>query len=155
MTSLTEHRERIKTNWVRNLTLMQLELEEEIKANGGRYSFPALFNLTGNLVAAKQVMTRRNGLLWGVLKTDSPDSDIIEWFSESKAKKGKLAKKHDAKKGYYVGYVLAYARVGLMGTYRYPSAARMDNGFSRDVIVVDNGWGLTLGTWYELIDEIG
>lgn len=154
MVPLEELQETIKRTHQIYREIKQLELEEEIRRNEGRYPFPALFDLSGNLVAAKEVKTR-HGWIWGVLKTDSPNSRVIKWFPGSKARNGKLAQKRDSEQGYYVGYVLARATIALDGPLRYPVAVRLDDGFSRDVVVIDNGQGTEQGTWYELISEIG
>lgn len=108
--------------------------------------FPALFDLAGNLVAARQCTTRF-GAVWGVLLTDDPESRIVKWFKESVAVSGALARRHDARKGYYVGYVLAHAKTGI-GRDRVPIPIRADQGFSRDVTIVDNGQEKDKSIWY-------
>lgn len=116
----------------------------------GRYPFPALFDLSGCLIAAVRLHTYY-GDVWGVLRNDNPHSGIVRRLQESQAQRGKLARARDASKGIYVGYVLVQATIVVS---RHPVVVRVDDGFSRHVEVLDNGKGSIQGTWYRIIEEL-
>jgi hypothetical protein len=127
-------------------------LVEHLKKSDGRAEFPALFDLAGNLVAARLVATR-TGSSWSVLKSDSPDSKGVAWFNASNARSPLVARRHDAAHGYYIGSVLALARVALVryATHSlHVAIVRDDSGFSRRVRVLDNGCGEGIGSYYGL-----
>jgi hypothetical protein len=99
--------------------------------------------------------------IWGILSDDDPCGCFTAWFRPSKARRGNTARKNDAKKGYYIGYVVAPAVVkvagsgtGLAGALTCrPVAVRTDDGFSRDVEIIDNGHGeRDLQGWYNATD---
>lgn len=127
-------------------------LIEHLESTDGKAEFPALFDLTGNLIAARLVaVNKRSGFSWTVLKDDNPDSAIIEWFNASNAKNHHVARRHDAAHGYYVGSVLANATVSLVGSATHSLHAaivRADGGFSRHVDIIDNGQRKGLGSHY-------
>ena len=132
------------------LLAQELTLAAEIEANGGRYKFPALFDLDGNLVPAKLVQTRY-GMAWGLLKDDNPRGRFIGWFNPSNAKKAETRRRNDERKGYRIGYVMAPARAELRGgniACLMAKAVRTDGGFSRDVEIIDDG---TQGTYYAYV----
>ena len=113
---------------------------------GGRREFEALFDLDGNLVAAKSLRTQY-GWARGILADDDPHSDVVRWFNESKAQNPKQARVNNARKGFYIGRVLApaAAKIGGSGTGMSGLTScsvviyRTDGGFSRDVEIVDHG----------------
>jgi hypothetical protein len=122
------------------------KLRAELSANNGYSSAPALFDLEGNLVAAKFIETRY-GWAWALLEDDDPRGSFKGFFSPSKAQNDFVRRANDAKKGYYVGEVMAPSAVGELlrgsglwgGQHTYPVIYRTDKGFSRDVKIVDNG----------------
>jgi hypothetical protein len=112
------------------------ETQAELIEQGGKDTFPALFDLDGNLVAAKLVETRY-GPAWGLLTTDSPNSRITKFVSAYPKRKSTLERK-----GYREGTVLVAAYADLAGSHVStvrPFIFRSDHGFSRDVEVVDDG----------------
>lgn len=141
------------SQWADGLTAGKLRLQAQIAENGGRATHPALFDLEGNLVPAKLV-DGRYGLVWGLLEDDDPHGRFVGWFNPSQARRPGVARRNDAKKGYYIGYVLAPAEAKLRGGNActvMPVAVRTDGGFSRDVEIVDNGRGETdLNKWYDV-----
>jgi hypothetical protein len=142
------------SQWAHGLSAEQKRLQADIEEDGGRATFLALFDTDGELVPAKWIETRY-GLSWALLESDDPRSRFIGWFNPSKASDAKEARRRDAAKGFYVGYVKAPARAELRGGNACTVRAvpvRTDGGFSRDVIVVDDGqhdeYGEVLGRWY-------
>lgn len=106
---------------------------------GWTWDYHAIFDLEGNLVAAKYLETRY-GWSWAILASDDPDSRIIGWFNESSAQDPKRARANNAKKGYYLGLVrvsIPEPRRGYIPGER--GGERADGGFSRDVLILDNG----------------
>jgi hypothetical protein len=146
------------SQWASGLSAQEADLKAHLAENDGRTEVPALFDLDGNLVAAKLTNTRY-GMAWGLLSSDDPRSRFVGWFNPSKAQKGSRAR--DAKKGYYVGYVMAKATAKIVGSGTGLSGAmscsacavRNDGGFSRDVIITDNGHDdLDKHMWYDVND---
>lgn len=134
------------SQWAHRLSAEEAELQAAITERGGRALFPALFDTQGTLVAAKQVETRY-GLAWGLLASDNPHDKITGWFNPSKAKDPQRARATDAKKGFFVGYVLAPARAQLTGanaTSVCAVAVRTDGGYTPGAEVVCNGQGQDL-----------
>lgn len=130
-----------------DLMARQHDLSAAIAEEGGTWEFPALFDLDGNLVAAKLIDTRF-GRAWAMLSSDDPSSSFTgQFFNPSQAEKEATRVRNDARKGFYVGTVRAAAAARMGGGGKgfagmatcYPYVARTDGGFSRDVEVVDNG----------------
>lgn len=135
-------------------------LQADIEENGGRALFVALFDLDGNLVPAKWIETRY-GMAWALLDEDNPRGRFKGFFRPSEARDGHRARATDARRGYYVGYVMAPAKAELRGgnvCTVTACAVRTDGGFSRDVEIVDDGqhnvYSDTLGRWYWVTNEI-
>lgn len=129
------------SQWASGLSADKHRLAAQIAENNDRAWFPALFDLEGNLVAAK-LIDGRYGLVWGLLESDDPDSPITGWFNPSRAADDDRYRANNAKKGYYIGGVMARARADLAGgsiTSVRAIAKRIDGGFSRDVEITDNG----------------
>ena len=129
------------SQWASGVVAQEERLQADIVENGGKWEFQALFDLDGNLVAAKKIETQY-GWSWGIFADDSGRGRFTGWFNESKARKEETRIANDAKKGYYVGSVLAPAKAVLRGRSRtsvYAVAVRLDGGWSRDVEIVDNG----------------
>lgn len=136
------------------ITARVADARAELLDNDGRASFPALFDLEGNMVAAKLVsvenrFTGREQDSYLLLEDDDPDSGVAGWFSPSQASKTDTAIVNNAVKGYYVGLVDAPAWAttgaprgarGMSGMLSvYVRIYRTDGGFSRDVKILDNG----------------
>lgn len=122
------------SQWASGLAASRLRLAAEIAENGGRWRFPALFDLAGNLVAAKLIETKF-GLAWGVLESDDPRSKITKWVTAFPARPSTMQRK-----GYREGYVMARAKADYRGanaTSVRAVAVRTDGGFSRDVTPVE------------------
>ncbi len=106
---------------------------------GWTWDYHAIFDLEGNLVAAKYLQTKY-GWSWALLASDDPDSRIIGWFNESNAQDPARARANNAKKGYYVGLVRVSVPEPRRGSIPADRAGdRADGGFSRDVVILDNG----------------
>ena len=68
------------SQWASGMTGRLHRAKAEIAEQGGKAEFPALFDLAGNLVAAKLVETRY-GMSWGILPDDSPDGSFVSWLA--------------------------------------------------------------------------
>ncbi|MFE7461632.1 hypothetical protein ACWFMI_23725 [Nocardiopsis terrae] len=132
------------SQWASGVEAERLRLEADIREAGGRWVFPALFDLDGALVPAKQIQTR-HGMRWALLDPDHPEGRFIGWFGESQAATSRARKDSDAARGgYFVGLVRAPARAVLEGgsiTSVHSFARRTDGGWNSDVEVVCNGQG--------------
>lgn len=136
------------TQWASGISSQKAVLQDQLEENNGTAVFPALFDLEGNLVAAKLIDTRF-GESWALLDNDDArNSSFIGFFSSSKARSDIRRVLSDERKGYYVGEVRVPAGVGTRdnGGYGYSGATsvyaviyRRDGGFSRDAEIVDNG----------------
>lgn len=137
------------SQWAGDLTAQMYELQAKILDEGGTAEFPALFNLSGELVAAKLVSVYdsykfRHVSKWAVLSSDDPDSEIVKWIKLSEAQDEERRIANNAKKGYYEGTVIAPAAADMAGANKtsvYITTKRIDGGFSRDVTIIDNGLG--------------
>lgn len=134
------------TQWASGVTASQYRLQAEITENGG-WELQALFDLDGNLLAAKELETAY-GWSWGILENDDPSSRIVKWFNPSKAATPEKRRVNNAKKGIYVGTIktdkvkaeLGGSGTGLSGALSVRAyVRRTDGGFSRDVEIIDNG----------------
>lgn len=126
------------TQWGNDMLAQEHRLAARIAENGGTWTFPALFDLDGKLVAAKSVKTQF-GYSWALLASDDPDSEYVGWFNESQARSAAARNRNNARKGYTVGRVKAPARAELKGGNIMSVTAvpvRLDGGFSRDVEIV-------------------
>lgn len=131
------------TQWSHGILAGEARLQARIDANGGVLGFPALFDLNGNLVAAK-LISGNYGLVWGVLESDDPRSRVVQWVNRSNASTAVARNRNLAKKGFTEGRVLAPCRAtlagggtGLAGAMNVTAIAqRTDGGFSRDVTVL-------------------
>lgn len=136
------------SQWALDLSGRKDLLQAEIVENGGTWEFPALFDLDGNLVAAKLIQTRY-GMAWALLADDSGYGRFLGFFNPSRAISEERARVANARKGYYVGLVLAPAVAEIMGSGTglsgaascYVGVRRINGDFSRDVVITDNGQG--------------
>lgn len=136
------------SQWASGLTADLHRAKARIADAGGTSSFPALFDMDGNLVAAKLVDTRYRRS-WMLLGDDDPNGRAAGWFNPSKHSDPERRRANNAAKGFFVGKVAAPADAkltsppgarGLGGaTSVSVSVYRTDRGFSRDVTVLDNG----------------
>ena len=150
------------SQWASGITAQLHSAQARLTDNGGRAEFAALFDLEGNLVPAKLVLGRSfNGMApkesWLLLATDKPNGPAKKdpatgktvFHSRSYAATESRQRAHHAKKGFYEGTVLAPARAETFGSGKGLAGAssvsvgyrRTDGGFSRDVVIVDNGQG--------------
>lgn len=127
------------SQWASGITAQKYRLQADVAENGGMAAFSALFDLEGHLIPAREVYGQY-GSFWSLL--DSEGDRTGEIFSESKARNDKVKIRNDAKKGFYVGEVLAPARVITRGQSVTSVSCfidRADGGWSPDVLVLDNG----------------
>lgn len=117
----------------------------------GKIEMPALFNLHGELIAATLTSIRHNKRAWRLLSHDDPIGKGLGWFNPSQARTGLMARRKDALHGYYIGAVLVSVKLDLYAM----AIVRLDGGFSRNVIVLENGLEAGLGKYYLRKDEIG
>lgn len=144
---MTSDTDGFMSQWAGDLTAQMYELQAKILDEGGTAEFPALFDLQGNLIAAKLVSTydkysHTHVSKWAVLASDDSDSEIIEWVKLSNAKDEERRIANNAKKGYYEGIVIAPAAADMIGASRSNvsvTVKRTDGGFSRNVQIVDSG----------------
>jgi hypothetical protein len=129
------------SQWASQVTARELRAKADLAEAGGRWEFPALFNLDGEQVPAKLVQTRY-GLSWMLLDAEGR---CAGWFNRSKAQDEAKAKAANERKGYRIGRVRADAVVVMEegGAWQlYPvivPRSRDDVAFGRNVEIVDNG----------------
>lgn len=130
------------------------ELQIHINENGGRAEFLALFDLDGNVVPAEYRKSNHYGRpdYWLILDREAD----VRFFTPSQAKKEGVARKNDAKRGFYVGYAMfpAFATTGGNRTSFWAKAERHDDRDFSDVVPVDNGHieGPSAEHWYRVQD---
>lgn len=127
------------SQWASGITADKYRLQADIAENGGMWPFPALFDLEGNLVPAREAYGQY-GAFWSLLDADGNRTG--QTFNESKAQSDKVKIRNDARKGYYVGSVLAPARVVTRGQSVTSVAChidRNDGGWDPKAMVLDNG----------------
>lgn len=121
------------TQWAAGCMSALYRLQAKIELQGGMWEVPALFDLDGNLVAARNVKGRY-GYVWAVMASDEPYSEVIAWVNESKARTPEARAKALAKKGYAIGSVWVPVKAELGGgTTPHPYCKRMGPAFSRNV----------------------
>lgn len=91
-------------------------LKQYLAEHGGKALFPALYDTDGNLVPASFQYVESNlkgkkGQKVGVWRIWSKEGGKDNWFTPSVAKNAELREKNNAKKGFFVGAVLAEAQV--------------------------------------------
>src|SRR6476661_6496069 len=72
------------SQWASGLNAQKHRLQAEIEDNGGKWEFPALFDLDGNLVPAKLISTRY-GMSWALLDPANPEGSFLGFFNDSQA----------------------------------------------------------------------
>jgi hypothetical protein len=121
------------------VTAQKYQLRADVAENGGMWPFPALFDLEGNLVPAQEAHGEY-GTFWYLLDAEGIRTGYT--FNESTAQNEKIWRRNNAKKGIYVGQVLAEARVVTRGRSVTSVACfidRADGGWRPDVMVLDSG----------------
>jgi hypothetical protein len=127
------------SQWASGINADKYRIQADIAENGGMWVFAALFDLEGNLIPARE-MYGQYGSFWSLLDADGNRTG--ETFNESKAQNDKVKIRNDARKGIYVGSVLAPARVVTRGQSVTSVACyvdRNDGGWDPNVLVIDNG----------------
>lgn len=125
------------------LSADERRMEAAIIERGGVWDFPALFNLDGDLVPARlEDQEGRYGKSRKAWRLLNEAGRTAGWFSPSQAMEADTRRRNNAKKGYYVGRVLAPAQAELLGndiTTLRAYAVRTDGGWNPGVEVLDNG----------------
>jgi hypothetical protein len=126
------------SQWASDSVAREYDLAADLAEAGWVAEFPALFDLEGNLVAAKLVeVENRYGpgkvSKWIVLENDDPRSRAMQWITAFPTRKSTMTRK-----GYTEGYVKAPAQVGRSASGYHVAyfPERTDGGFSRDVEIV-------------------
>lgn len=136
------------TQWAHGLSAERKRRQAQIQDEGGTAVFPALFDLAGNLVAAKLLVIEDKfkgygtRTVWAVLENDDPDSKVVQWVTAFPARTSTMTNK-----GFREGHVRAAAKAvtwappgarGLGGATQVQVIdQRTDGGFSRDVEIID------------------
>lgn len=129
------------SQWAATVTARKLRTQADLAEAGGRWEFPALFNLDGEQVPAKLVRTRY-GMSWMLL---DETGECIGWFNRSKAQDPAKAKAANERKGYRIGTVKAEALVVMEegGAWQLCPVivprSRADVAFGRNVEIVSDG----------------
>lgn len=94
------------SQWASEITSRKLHLQADIAEAGGIWQFPALFDLSGNVVPAK-LINGKYGLCWMVF---DKDGEFTGEFVSAFPKRRQTI----VNKGYLEGYVMrpAYVRIG-------------------------------------------
>jgi hypothetical protein len=128
------------SQWAHDICGHRDDLAAQVAEQGFTFFFPALFDLNGNLVAAKLIAVSSKfhhgkDSMWGILENDDPHSRVVNWIKARPARVSTIEKK-----GYREGMVAAPAKADIMGEKTaYAGIRRTDGGFSRNVNIVDNG----------------
>lgn len=112
-----------------------------IADNQGKWRYDGLFDLSGNLIPAIRFYNAYDNPVWGILRDENENSGYSGYLNESKAENKETFIKNMAKKGYYVGSVLAPAVAENSGSKFSVSAyaKRTDGRFNPNVEITDNG----------------
>lgn len=111
--------------------------QAEILENGGEATFPALFDLDGNMITNAREVHTRYGWAWIITDTDG----TTRWFNPSRAQDDTRRIATDRRKGYYVGRISAPAWATHRsngGMWVHVHVYRTTEGMD-GVTVVDNG----------------
>lgn len=127
------------TQWAADTMAGKYDLQAQIAENGGRATFPALFDLDDDPVAAKLIETQY-GMAWGLLSDpDDTDSEFTGFVNPSRAQDPARRAANMAKKGYQVKTVMAPATAALSnGLTPHAYARRTDGGYNPDAEVVED-----------------
>jgi hypothetical protein len=121
------------SQWAADMTARKHEVESELATQDGWGDFPALFDLQGSLIPARHVKTRY-GMAW----VEDTDNGPV-WYNPSRAKSSERRQEANARKGFYVGRVVArgYVRsedAGILVHYWVEQNRKADTYY-----VLDNG----------------
>lgn len=121
-------------------------LKKQISQQGGKHEFKAVYDLNGNILKSRAVKGSQ-GMSWVVDNPNNPSAKPI-FFTPSDDSDDSKARGENAKKGFYVGTVVADAEAGLYtpgGAHSdgvvftgSPDIQPKDKTMS-DCVVVDNG----------------
>lgn len=122
------------SQWAADSMARLYDVQAEILENGGVAEFPALFDLDGNMLDAREVHTRY-GWAWAI----TTPGGGTKWFNPSCAQDPARRVSTDRRKGYYVGRISApaWAANSGCGVSITPVVFRSDN--DGGVTVLDNG----------------
>ncbi len=122
------------SQWAADSMARLYDVQAEILENGGVAEFPALFDIDGNMLDAREVQTRY-GWAWAVTTLDGGTA----WFNPSHAQDETRRIATNRRKGYYVGRISApaWAANSGRGVSITPVVFRSDK--DGDVTVIDNG----------------
>ena len=102
----------------------------EIADNGGTVTRPALFDLDGNPVPAREIETRY-GYAWALLDPENPGGRFLGFFNPSQAQDDRRRIANNAKRGYYIGLARYRAELNPRTYYIEPTGDILD--------ILDNG----------------
>lgn len=121
-------------------------LKRQISQQGGKHEFKAVYDLNGNILKSRAVKGVK-GMSWVVENPNNPSANSV-FFTPSDDGDESKAREENAKKGFYVGTVVADAEAGLYT----PGGAHSDgvvfvgspdiqpkDKMMNDCVVVDNG----------------
>lgn len=131
------------SQWASGISASLRRTEAAIVERGGVWDFPALFDLDGHLVPARRETKEdhfgRTRTVWRLLDANGRGTG---WFNPSQAEDKNRRRTNNAKKGIYIGRVLAPAKADTTGNH--PTVVRVipvrtDGGWDPNVEVLDNG----------------
>src|SRR5574341_194423 len=129
------------SQWASDTVAREYEAWAELAESNYQAEFPALFDLDGNPLDARQIESRY-GWCWLIKNSDG----TVKFFNESQARSGKRRLATDMGKGFRLGTVSREAYVKLHGaSYTSVSPVAMPYPAS-EVTIVDDG---SLGTQYQ------
>jgi hypothetical protein len=128
------------TNRAHSLLAAEEDLQARIDANGGVWGLPAVFDLDGNMIPARQV-DGEYGRAYLILDENGRG---LGWFNPSKAKTEERRRANDAKLGFYLGKVAVPVKAKLAGGNMFsvmPIVVPLNAKYTEDTsaTVVDNG----------------
>jgi hypothetical protein len=128
------------TNRAHSLLAAEEDLQARIDANGGVWDLPAVFDLDGNMIPARQV-DGEYGRAYLILDENGRG---LGWFNPSKAKTEERRRANDAKLGFYLGKVAVPVKAKLAGGNMFsvmPIVVPLNAKYTEDTSakVVDNG----------------
>lgn len=128
------------SQWASNICADELDMRADLIEKGNVAEFTALFTTKGELIEDAREVETRFGWAW-VYKHDGQSL----WFNPSKARNPETRRANNAKKGYYLGRVLAKARVKIVASGAHSARPCVVPDYDTEtwqmqiVEVVDNG----------------
>jgi hypothetical protein len=126
------------SQWASDTVAREYRAWADLAAENYQAEFPAIFDLDGKLMDARQVETRY-GWAWAI----SLPGGGTAWFNESGARKGATRYRNDTGKGYRLGTVSREAYVVLEGSNATSVGPCVRPVRDSAVTVVDDGTGMT------------